>query len=83
MLSPHQFWKRNDDISFHDITDRDMEKNTAKMSGRFWNTYRKLPSETKRQYPTDGQGEMGRSHNYYAASASAEGYDEDTRRDRY
>jgi hypothetical protein len=74
--------KRTDDISFHDITDKDMEKNTAKMSRRFWNTYRKLPSETKRKYPTDGQGEMGRSNNYYAASASAEGYDEDTRRDR-
>lgn len=71
-----------DDISFHDITDKDMEKTRQDMGKRFWKTYSKLPSETRRKYPTDGQGETGRANNYYAASASAEGYDEDTRRDR-
>ena len=82
MLNPLQFMKRTDDISFHDITDKDMEKTRKDMGKRFWKTYSKLPSETRRKYPTDGQGETGRANNYYAASASAEGYDEDTRRDR-
>ena len=82
MLNPLQFMKRegSDDISFEDITDKDVETHQKRMDKQFWGTWQKMPAQAKRQYQDDGRGHMGRSEHYYSTKASAESYEEDTRR---
>jgi hypothetical protein len=74
--------KQADDVSFHDITPKDMEKTKQDMGKRFWKTWDKTPGKVRMQYPTRNQGEMGRAQSYYETQASREAYEEDTRRDR-